>query len=145
MLQTCTVCCCSPMASCLIYDPKVNTGQRRGQEGYKVMQAEGCLRAPPLLQRKWNETEEKPAVVAITLSAFVAVWAASGVVDAVDRLPLIGGLLEFVGLIVTGWCVLLFVIRWCLFPQCMHPRHQAAGEVQVPHHPSRWSGLWCPV
>ena len=43
--------------------------------------------------------------MAITLASFVAVWAASGVVDAVDKLPLIGGLLEFVGLIVTGWCV----------------------------------------
>jgi hypothetical protein len=30
------------------------------------------------LQEKWDETEEKPAVVAITLSAFVAIWAASG-------------------------------------------------------------------
>ena len=57
----------------------------------------------PMLQQKWNETEEKPAVVAITLSAFVAIWAASGVIDAIDRLPVIGGLLEFVGLIVTGW------------------------------------------
>ncbi len=31
-----------------------------------------------MLQEKWDETEEKPAVVAITLSAFVAIWAASG-------------------------------------------------------------------
>ena len=56
-------------------------------------------------QEKWDQTEEKPAVVAITLASFVAIWAASGVVDAIDKLPLIGGLLEFVGLIVTGWCV----------------------------------------
>ena len=58
-------------------------------------------------QEKWDQTEEKPAVVAITLASFVAVWAASGVVDAVDKLPLIGGLLEFVGLVVTGWCALM--------------------------------------
>ncbi len=44
--------------------------------------------------------------MAITLASFVAVWAASGVVDAIDKLPLIGGLLEFVGLVVTGWCAL---------------------------------------
>lgn len=31
-----------------------------------------------VLQEKWDETEEKPAVIAITLSAFVAIWAASG-------------------------------------------------------------------
>ncbi len=62
-------------------------------------------------QEKWEETEEKPAVVAITVSAFIAIWAASGVVDAVDKLPIIGGLLEFVGLLVTGW----FAYRYLIF------------------------------
>ncbi|EIE23134.1 hypothetical protein COCSUDRAFT_42072 [Coccomyxa subellipsoidea C-169] len=63
------------------------------------------------LKEKWEETEEKPAVVAITVSAFIAIWAASGVVDAVDKLPIIGGLLEFVGLLVTGW----FAYRYLIF------------------------------
>ncbi|KAK9903238.1 hypothetical protein WJX75_000526 [Coccomyxa subellipsoidea] len=63
------------------------------------------------LKEKWDETEEKPAVVAITISAFIAIWAASGVVDAVDKLPVIGGLLELVGLLVTGW----FAYRYLIF------------------------------
>lgn len=63
------------------------------------------------LKAKWNATEEKPAVVAIGLSSFVAIWAAAGLVDAVNKLPLIGGLLEGVGLVVTSW----FVYRNLIF------------------------------
>ncbi len=63
------------------------------------------------MQAKWDDLDEKPAAVAITISVFVAIWAASGVVDAVDRLPIIGGLLEFVGLLVTGW----FAYRYLIF------------------------------
>ena len=50
-------------------------------------------------------------MVAITAAAFVGVWALSGLVDRIDRLPLIGGLLEFIGLVVTGW----FVYRYLIF------------------------------
>ena len=63
------------------------------------------------VQAKWNATEEKPAVVAIGLSSFVAIWAAAGLVDAVNKLPLIGGLLEGVGLVVSGW----FIYRNLIF------------------------------
>ena len=55
--------------------------------------------------------EEKPAAVAIIIGAITGVWALSGLVDAIDRLPIIGGLLEIIGLIVTGW----FVYRYLLF------------------------------
>lgn len=60
---------------------------------------------------KWDKTDEKPAVVAITTAAFVGVWALSGVVDRIDKLPVIGGLLELVGLVVTSW----FVYRYLVF------------------------------
>lgn len=63
------------------------------------------------LQVKWDKTDEKPAVVAITTAAFVGVWALSGVVDRIDKLPIIGGLLELVGLVVTSW----FVYRYLVF------------------------------
>lgn len=71
------------------------------------------------MQAKWDATEEKPAVIAIGLSSFVAVWAAAGLVDAVNRLPLIGGLLEGVGLVVTSWFVyrnLIFGPDRCAIP-----------------------------
>ncbi|DBB07228.1 hypothetical protein WJX77_003629 [Trebouxia sp. C0004] len=63
------------------------------------------------LKVKWDKTDEKPAVVAITTAAFVGVWALSGVVDRIDKLPVIGGLLELVGLVVTSW----FVYRYLVF------------------------------
>ena len=50
-------------------------------------------------------------MVAIALSSFVAIWAAAGLVDAVNKLPLIGGLLEGVGLVVSGW----FIYRNLIF------------------------------
>ena len=50
-------------------------------------------------------------MVAIGLSSFVAIWAAAGLVDAVNKLPLIGGLLEGVGLVVSGW----FIYRNLIF------------------------------
>lgn len=63
------------------------------------------------LQTTWENTEEKPAAVAITMSAFLALWALNSVVEAVDRLPLFGGLFEMVGIIVTGW----FIYRYLIF------------------------------
>eukprot|EP00193_Tetraselmis_chui_P021182 CAMPEP_0177772938 /NCGR_PEP_ID=MMETSP0491_2-20121128/12549_1 /TAXON_ID=63592 /ORGANISM="Tetraselmis chuii, Strain PLY429" /LENGTH=146 /DNA_ID=CAMNT_0019290901 /DNA_START=199 /DNA_END=639 /DNA_ORIENTATION=+ len=63
------------------------------------------------LQAKWEATEEKPAAVALTVAGFIGVWAASGVVSAVDKLPIIGDFFELVGLLVTGW----FIYRYLLF------------------------------
>ena len=63
------------------------------------------------MQRRWERVEEKPAAVAIAVTALIVIWAASGLVDRVDKLPLVGGLLELVGLLVTGW----FVYRYLVF------------------------------
>lgn len=62
-------------------------------------------------QAKWDQTDEKPAVVAIGVGTFVTIWALSGLVDRIDKLPVIGGLLELVGLLVTGW----FIYRYLVF------------------------------
>lgn len=50
-------------------------------------------------------------MVAITSAAFIGVWALSGLVDRIDKLPIVGGLLELVGLVVTSW----FVYRYLVF------------------------------
>ncbi|KAK9788160.1 hypothetical protein WJX73_004257 [Symbiochloris irregularis] len=63
------------------------------------------------IQRRWDKVEEKPVAIAIGVTALVVIWAASGLVDRIDRLPLVGGLLELVGLLVTGW----FVYRYLVF------------------------------
>lgn len=55
--------------------------------------------------------EEKPAAIGIGVGVLIAIWAASGLIDAIDKLPLVGGLLELVGLVVTGW----FAYRYLIF------------------------------
>ena len=91
---------------------------------------QSCLTLVQYLQNWWDDVEEKPAAIAIAVAAIVALWALSGLVDAIDRLPIIGGLLEVVGLIVTGW----FVYRYLLFEpdRCDHQQiHQSDGACQV--------------
>ena len=63
------------------------------------------------LQEWWEQTDEKPAVVATGVIGFVILWALSGLVDRVDRLPFLGGFFELVGLVVTGW----FTYRYLTF------------------------------
>eukprot|EP00891_Asterochloris_glomerata_P009489 jgi/Astpho2/9489/Aster-01740 len=62
------------------------------------------------LKTKWDQTDEKPAVIGIGVATFVAIWATSGLVDRIDKLPLIGGFLEFVGLLVTAWGVYRYLL-----------------------------------
>ena len=44
-------------------------------------------------------------------AAFVALWGTSGLLDAVNKLPLMGGFLEMVGLIFSSW----FAYRYLIF------------------------------
>lgn len=55
------------------------------------------------LQAKWEETEDKPAALAVTGGILLLLVAASSVVDAVDKIPIISDLIELVGVVVTGW------------------------------------------
>ncbi|XP_022992417.1 protein CURVATURE THYLAKOID 1B, chloroplastic [Cucurbita maxima] len=55
------------------------------------------------VQEAWDKVDDKYAVSSLAVSGFVALWASAGVVSAIDRLPLIPGLLELVGIGYTGW------------------------------------------
>lgn len=55
------------------------------------------------VQEAWDKVEDKYAVSSLAVSGFVALWASAGVVSAIDRLPLVPGLLELVGIGYTGW------------------------------------------
>lgn len=46
------------------------------------------------LQEWWENNDEKPTTIALGVAGFVALWATSGLLDAVNRLPLIGGVFE---------------------------------------------------
>ncbi|KAF7843802.1 protein CURVATURE THYLAKOID 1B, chloroplastic-like [Senna tora] len=51
----------------------------------------------------WDKVEDKYAVSSVILSAVIALWGTTGMISAIDRLPLIPGLLEVVGIGYTGW------------------------------------------
>eukprot|EP00877_Chromochloris_zofingiensis_P013220 jgi/Chrzof1/8151/UNPLg00198.t1 len=63
------------------------------------------------IKENWEKTEDKPAAVLITLSAVLALITLNGVVDAVDKIPIVSGVIELVGIVVTG----AFTYRYLVF------------------------------
>ncbi|KAF5201638.1 Curvature thylakoid 1b protein [Thalictrum thalictroides] len=55
------------------------------------------------IQEKWEKVEDKYAVTLIAVAGAVALWGSSGMISAIDRLPLVPGILELVGIGYTGW------------------------------------------
>jgi hypothetical protein len=68
------------------------------------------------LKNKWDQTEEKPAAIGLTVAAFVGLYVLNGVVNALDKIPVISGVLELVGIFVTSW----FVYRYLVFGPGAH-------------------------
>eukprot|EP00850_Spirogloea_muscicola_P006378 SM000030S11387 [mRNA] locus=s30:484723:486287:- [translate_table: standard] len=73
---------------------------------------------------RWEQTENKGAVIAYASGAFVALWFSSTIVGAVNSVPLLPKLLELVGLGYTGW----FVYRYLLFKSS---RKELLEEIEV--------------
>ncbi|KAJ1296456.1 hypothetical protein BS78_01G302000 [Paspalum vaginatum] len=63
------------------------------------------------LKQEWDRIEDKYAVTTLAVAATLGMWSAGGVVSAIDRLPLVPGLMEAVGLGYSGW----FAYRNLLF------------------------------
>lgn len=55
------------------------------------------------LQEAWEKVEDKYAVSSLALAGVVALWGSTGLISAIDRLPLVPGVLELVGIGYTGW------------------------------------------
>lgn len=55
------------------------------------------------LQEAWDKVEDKYAVASLGVAGVVALWGSTGLISAIDRLPLVPGLLELVGIGYTGW------------------------------------------
>ncbi|XP_031495303.1 protein CURVATURE THYLAKOID 1B, chloroplastic-like [Nymphaea colorata] len=51
----------------------------------------------------WDKIEDKYAVTSLAVAGVVALVGASGVISAVEQLPLVPGALEVVGIGYTGW------------------------------------------
>ncbi|KAI4369810.1 hypothetical protein MLD38_018214 [Melastoma candidum] len=55
------------------------------------------------VKEAWEKVEDKYAVSSLAVAAAVGLVGSSGMISAIDRLPLIPGLLEVVGIGYTGW------------------------------------------
>ena len=63
------------------------------------------------LKQEWDRIEDKYAVTTLAVAASLGMWSAGGVVSAIDRLPIVPGLMEAVGIGYSGW----FAYRNLLF------------------------------
>lgn len=63
------------------------------------------------IQDAWDKTEDKLAVGGLGFSAILVLWASTGLISAIDKLPIIPSLFELVGILYSGW----FIYRYLLF------------------------------
>ncbi|KAF0914728.1 hypothetical protein E2562_031228 [Oryza meyeriana var. granulata] len=54
------------------------------------------------LKQEWDRIEDKYAVTTLAVAASLGMWSAGGVVSAIDRLPVIPGVMEAVGIGYSG-------------------------------------------
>ncbi|RXH88614.1 hypothetical protein DVH24_000213 [Malus domestica] len=63
------------------------------------------------VQNVWDNSEDRPALVALGFAAVVGLWTSTNLITAIDKLPLIPSVLEFVGILFSSW----FIYRYLLF------------------------------
>ncbi|KAJ0964214.1 hypothetical protein J5N97_029336 [Dioscorea zingiberensis] len=63
------------------------------------------------IQETWDKLEDKYAVASLAFAIVVALWCTTGLISAVDRLPLLPGIFELVGIGYSGW----FIYRNLIF------------------------------
>ncbi|KAJ8650273.1 hypothetical protein MRB53_003296 [Persea americana] len=70
--------------------------------------AEAATEVPDIVksvQTAWDKVDDKYGVTSLAVAGVVALWGSTGLISAIDRLPLIPGVLELVGIGYTGWFV----------------------------------------
>ncbi|KAK1680588.1 hypothetical protein QYE76_041436 [Lolium multiflorum] len=71
----------------------------------KAASDEGPAETPEIVkaaQDAWAKVEDKYAVATIGVAGLVALWTAVGALKAIDKLPILPGVLELVGIGYTG-------------------------------------------
>lgn len=63
------------------------------------------------VQNAWDKSEDRVGVIGLGFAAIVALWASANLISAIDSLPIIPGLLEFIGILFSLW----FTYRYLLF------------------------------
>ncbi|XBI91288.1 hypothetical protein VPH35_028647 [Triticum aestivum] len=79
-----------------------------------VRAGDGPAETPEILkaaQDAWAKVEDKYAVATIGVAGLVALWTAVGALKSIDKLPILPGVLELVGIGYTGCCYFVFT-QW---------------------------------
>ncbi|XP_043706174.1 protein CURVATURE THYLAKOID 1C, chloroplastic [Telopea speciosissima] len=63
------------------------------------------------VQNVWDKSEDRLGVVGLGFAAVVAIWTSANLISAIDKLPVIPGVLELIGILFSWW----FIYRYLLF------------------------------
>ncbi|XP_078151510.1 protein CURVATURE THYLAKOID 1C, chloroplastic-like isoform X1 [Carex rostrata] len=63
------------------------------------------------VQTAWSSPEDRLALAGLGFAGLVYIWAAKNLISAVDKLPLLPGFFEYIGILYSSW----FVYRYLLF------------------------------
>ncbi|KAK7255399.1 hypothetical protein RIF29_28808 [Crotalaria pallida] len=63
------------------------------------------------IQNAWDKPEDRLGLFGFGFAAIVALWASTNLITAIDKLPLIPGALELIGILFSTW----FTYRYLLF------------------------------
>ncbi|XVE88878.1 hypothetical protein DITRI_Ditri19aG0104000 [Diplodiscus trichospermus] len=64
------------------------------------------------VQNVWDKSDEdRVGLIGLGFAAIVALWTSTNLISAIDKLPLIPNVLEFVGILFSSW----FIYRYLLF------------------------------
>ncbi|KAJ3695729.1 hypothetical protein LUZ60_001106 [Juncus effusus] len=63
------------------------------------------------VQNLWSSPEDRIALAGLGFAAIAAIWASSNFISAIDKLPLLPNLFEFIGILFSSW----FIYRYLLF------------------------------
>ncbi|XP_015867451.4 protein CURVATURE THYLAKOID 1C, chloroplastic isoform X2 [Ziziphus jujuba] len=98
--------------------PVYSVGERQNRVSFVAVKATGessesssSLSIVKSVQSAWDKSEDRLAFVGLGFAAVVALWASTNLITAIDRLPVIPGLLELVGILFSWW----FIYRYLLF------------------------------
>ncbi|XP_068648500.1 protein CURVATURE THYLAKOID 1C, chloroplastic [Aristolochia californica] len=63
------------------------------------------------VQNAWDKSEDRIGLVGLSLAAVIALWASTNLITAIDKLPIVPNVFEFIGILFSSW----FVYRYLLF------------------------------
>ncbi|XVF24969.1 hypothetical protein REPUB_Repub13aG0173100 [Reevesia pubescens] len=64
------------------------------------------------VQNVWDTSDEdRVGLIGLGFAAIVALWTSTNLISAIDKLPLIPNVLEFIGILFSSW----FIYRYLLF------------------------------